>query len=199
MIGGIFSALEPLAFLGMAMYALTMARRGGRKHPNRIALLWTLGCAVMSFVGAGFLGFAHTLPQVNLWTHGTLVTAMHGHLAFWGAYAMLILAMITYVMPELTGRSLYKHWHAEWAFWTSNVGMLGMTGAFAVMGIAQVYLERKGGMDFLDVQESLEVHAFGLILAAALMTLGVVLFIKNFLNYGLPVPASHRGRRRSPP
>ena len=25
--------------------------------------------------GAGFLGFAHTLPQVNIWTHGTLVTA----------------------------------------------------------------------------------------------------------------------------
>jgi nitric oxide reductase subunit B len=44
----------------------------------------------MSFVGAGFLGFAHTLPQVNMYTHGTLVTAMHGHMAFWGAYAMLV-------------------------------------------------------------------------------------------------------------
>lgn len=187
MIGGIFSALEPLAFLGMAIYALAMARRGGRKAPNRIALMWTLGCAVMSFVGAGFLGFAHTLPQVNIWTHGTLVTAMHGHLAFWGAYAMIVLAMISYAMPELTGRAMFKGWKAEWAFLTTNIGMLGMTGAFAVMGVAQVYLERKGGMDFLEVQESLEVHAFGLVLAAALLTLGVVLFIKNFLEYGLPV------------
>ena len=55
------------------------------------------------------------------------------------------------------------------------------------MGIAQVYLERKGGMDFLEVQESLEVHALGLVLAAALLTFGVVLFIKNFIEYGLPV------------
>jgi nitric oxide reductase subunit B len=37
MVGGVFSALEPLAFLGMAIYAITMAR-GRRKHPNRIAL-----------------------------------------------------------------------------------------------------------------------------------------------------------------
>ena len=33
-IGGIFSALEPLAFLGMAMYAVAMVKRGGRQHPN---------------------------------------------------------------------------------------------------------------------------------------------------------------------
>jgi len=186
MVGGIFSALEPLAFLGMALYAIAMARRGGRNHPNKLALMWTIGCAVMSFVGAGFLGFAHTLPQVNMWTHGTLVTAMHGHMAFWGAYAMLILAMITYVLPEMTGRKLFKGWIPEWAFWLSNIGMIAMTGAFAVMGVAQVYMERKSGMDFLEVQESLEVHAFGLVLAAGLFTLGIVLFIRNFCAYGLP-------------
>ena len=172
--------------LGMAIYALAMARRGGRKASNRIALMWTLGCAVLSFVGAGFLGFAHTLPQVNLWTHGTLVTAMHGHMAFWGAYAMIVLAMISYALPEMTGRALYKGWMPEWAFWTTNIGMLGMTGAFAVMGIAQVYLERKSGLDFLAVQEALEVHAFGLVLAASLLTVGVMLFIRNFIGYGLP-------------
>ncbi|MCP4092203.1 MAG: nitric-oxide reductase large subunit [Planctomycetes bacterium] len=186
MVGGIFSALEPLAFLGMAMYAIVMARRGGRNHPNKVALQWTIGCAVMSFIGAGFLGFAHTLPSVNMWTHGTLVTAMHGHMAFWGAYAMLILAMITYAMPEMTGRKLFKGWMPEWAFWLTNIGMVAMTGAFAVMGIAQVYMERKSGMDFLEVQESLEIHAAGLVCAAAMFTVGVIFFIKNFIAYGMP-------------
>jgi len=186
MVGGVFSALEPLAFLGMAIYAITMARKGGRNHPNKIAMRWTLGCAVMSFVGAGFLGFAHTLPQVNVWTHGTLVTAMHGHMAFWGAYAMIILAMIAYAGPQMTGRNAHKHWTAEAAFWCTNVGMVGMTGAFAVMGIAQVYLERKSGMDFLDVQEQLQVHAFGLVLAASLFTTGAVLYIVNFARNGMP-------------
>jgi len=185
-IGGIFSALEPLAFLGMALYAVTMARRGGMNHPNRIALFWTVGCGVMSFVGAGFLGFAHTLPQVNLWTHGTIITAMHGHMAFWGAYAMLVLAMISYAMPQMTGRKLYGGWIPEWAFWISNVGMLGMTGAFAVAGIGQVYMERRIGMDFLVVQDAVSVHFGGVVLAACLLTLGILMFIWNFVQYGLP-------------
>ena len=189
-VGGVFSALEPLAFLGMAMFAVAMMRKGGRRHPNKVALAWTVGCGIMSFVGAGFLGFAHTIPGVNRWTHGTLVTAMHGHLAFWGAYAMIVLAMIAYAMPQLTGRALYKGWMAEWAFWTSNVGMLGMTGAFAVAGISQVYLERKAGLDFLAVQKEIEVHFVGLALAAALFTLGIALYITTFIRYGLPQPVA---------
>jgi nitric oxide reductase subunit B len=186
MVGGFFSALEPLAFLGMALYTVTMARRGGRRHDNRVALYWSVGCGIMSFVGAGFLGFAHTLPQVNIWTHGTLVTAMHGHLAFWGAYGMLIFGMISYALPELTGRKLYTSWVPEWAFWLSNIGMIAMTGAFAVAGITQVYLERRVGMDFLDVQDAVAVHFLGLVLAASLFTVGIGLFIWHFVRHGLP-------------
>ncbi|HMV68686.1 MAG TPA: cbb3-type cytochrome c oxidase subunit I [Myxococcota bacterium] len=185
-VGGVFSALEPLAFLGMALYTVAMSRRGGRRHPNRPALLWTVGCGVMSFVGAGFLGFAHTLPQTNIWTHGTLVTAMHGHLAFWGAYGMVVLAVISYALPQMTGRRLYDGAVAEWAFWISNVGMLSMTGAFAVAGVSQVYLERRVGLDFLDVQDAIAVHFIGLALAASLFSLGVGLYLFDFLRYGLP-------------
>lgn len=186
MIGGLFSALEPVAFLGMAIYAIAMAKKGGRQHPNRLALTWSIGCAVMSFVGAGFLGFAHTLPQVNIYTHGTLVTAMHGHLAFWGAYAMLIFAIIAYAMPNLTGRKLYDSGWSTFAFWTSNIGMTAMTVAFGIAGVAQVYLERKMGMDFLLVQKEIEVHFLGLVMAATLFSLGIFAFIWIFIKYGLP-------------
>ena len=185
-VGGIFSALEPLAFLGMALFAIVMYKRSGRDHPNKLALLWTIGCAIMSFVGAGFLGFAHTLPQVNLYTHGTLVTAMHGHLAFWGAYAMIVLAIIAYAMPQMTGRKRYSSMTGIIAFWMSNIGMLGMTGAFAVAGIAQVYLERKSGMEFLAVQKEVEPHFFGLILAATLFTIAIILYIYEYIRYGRP-------------
>jgi nitric oxide reductase subunit B len=186
MLGGIFGALEPLAFVGMALFTVMMARKGGKTPDNRIALTWTVGCGVVSCVGAGFLGFAHTLPQVNIWTHGTLVTAMHGHLAFWGAYAMLNLGIIAYAMPQMTGRKMYKHWTAEWAFWCSNIGMLAMTAAFAVAGVAQVYLERRMGMDFLAAQEAIQVHFFGLTLAASLFATGIGFYIWNFIAHGLP-------------
>ena len=186
MIGGIFSALEPLAFLGMAMFAFAMYRKGGKKHPNTIALYWTLGCAITSFVGAGLLGVAHTLPAVNMFTHGTLVTAMHAHLAFWGAYGMLNLAIISYALPLLTGRKLYNTTRGQYAFWMANIGMLGMTTAFATAGIAQVYLERKVGMNFMDVQNEIAVHFVILIAAASLFTTGVILYIVDFVKHGVP-------------
>jgi nitric oxide reductase subunit B len=185
-IGGIFSAMEPLAFLGMALFAIAMYRKGEKKHPNKIALSWTLGTAIVSFVGAGLLGLAHTLPQVNMYTHGTLVTAMHGHLAFWGAYGMIVLAIISYTMPNLTGRKLYDSNTGVLAFWLSNIGMLGMTVAFGVAGVAQVYLERKMGLDFGDVQKEIQVHFLILIVCATMFTTGVGLFIYEFIRYGRP-------------
>jgi nitric oxide reductase subunit B len=185
-IGGIFSALEPLAFLAMALFAVSMYRKGEKKHPNKIALSWTLGTAITSFVGAGLLGLAHTLPQVNMYTHGTLVTAMHGHLAFWGAYGMIVFAIISYTLPNLTGRKLYDSTSGLLAFWLSNIGMLGMTVAFGVAGVAQVYLERKMGMDFGDVQKEIEVHFIVLAVCATMFSTGIGFYIYEFIKYGTP-------------
>ncbi len=185
-VGGFFSALEPLAFLAMALFAVAMYRRSGRDHPNKISLYWTIGSAIMSCVGAGFLGFAHTIPQVNIYTHGTLVTAMHGHLAFWGAYAMIVIAIMTYALPEMTGRKLWNSKTGHLAFWMSNIGMSAMTVAFGIAGVAQVYLERKVGMDFMLVQHEIEVHFVGLLLGATLFTAGIVCLMIDFIRYGLP-------------
>ena len=185
-VGGIFSALEPLAFMAMALFAVNMYRKGEKSHPNKIALYWTLGSAILSFIGAGLLGFAHTLPQVNLYTHGTLVTAMHGHLAFWGAYAMIVLAIITYALPNLTGRKLYDTFGGRMAFWLSNIGMLGMTIAFGVAGVAQTYLERRYSMDFMKVQMEIQVHFVVLVILAAVFATGIVFYIREFIKYGRP-------------
>jgi nitric oxide reductase subunit B len=185
-VGGIFSMLEPLAFLAMALFAVGMYRKGEKKHPNKLALYWTLGTAILSFVGAGLLGMAHTLPQVNMYTHGTLVTAMHGHLAFWGAYGMIVFSFITFAMPNITGRRLYDTVNGQLAYWLSNIGMLAMTVAFGVAGVAQVYLERKSGMAFGAVQQEIEVHFFVLILAASMFATGVIMFVWEFFRFGKP-------------
>ena len=170
----------------MALFALAMYRKGQKKHPNKLALDWTLGTAITSFVGAGLLGLAHTLPQVNMYTHGTLVTAMHGHLAFWGAYAMIVLAIISYTMPNLTGRKLFDSNRGTLAFWLSNIGMLCMTVAFGVAGVAQVYLERIMGVELGEVQKEIQVHFFILICCATMFTVGIILYIAEFIKYGQP-------------
>jgi len=185
-VGGIFSALEPLAFLAMALFAINMYRKGEKKHPNKIALMWTIGSAIVSFLGAGLLGFAHTLPQTNLYTHGTLVTAMHGHLAFWGAYAMIVFAIISYTLPNMTGRKFLDTNLGRMAFWFSNIGMIGMTVSFGVAGVAQVYMERIMKIDFMTVQKHTEVHFWVLIIMASLFTTGICMYMWEFLKHGRP-------------
>jgi nitric oxide reductase subunit B len=192
LVGGIFSALEPLAFLAMTIFAVQMYRKGNKKHPNKLALFWTLNTAIVSFLGAGLLGLAHTLPGVNLYTHGTLITAMHGHLAFWGAYASLIMAIVSYSMPLMTGRNIFDNRIGHLAFWCSNIGMIAMTAAFAAAGIAQVYLERIAGYDFMTVAIEIHPHFFVLILAATLFTTGIILFIVNFVKFGKPTDEALR-------
>jgi nitric oxide reductase subunit B len=106
---------------------------------------------------------------------------------------MLVLGMIAYSLPILTGRNLYNHPASTLAFWASNIGMTAMTLAFGVAGVTQVVLERRVGMDFLAVQQEIEVHFWGLILAASLFTLGILAFVFVFVRSGLP-----RGRVSAP-
>jgi nitric oxide reductase subunit B len=49
-----------------------------------------------------------------------------------------------------------------------------------------VVLERRLGLDFLAVQKEVEVHFLGMALAASLFTIGIILFIANFIRYGTP-------------
>lgn len=183
-IGGFFSALEPVALVGMAIYAYSAIKRSGLAHPNALALHWTVGSAIFTLFGAGLLGLAHTWPSINKWTHGTLITAMHGHAAFYGAYVMIVLAMITYALPYITrGRSEEGSSLGYWAFWLQVSGMFGMTLSFATAGIGQVYLERIIGMGYLDAQLKIQVHFLMLVATASIFTVGVALFIYDFFRY----------------
>jgi nitric oxide reductase subunit B len=199
-IGGFFSALEPAVFLGMAMYAYYAIRRSGLGHPNRMALHWTIGSAIFSALGAGLLGLAHTWPAVNKWTHGTLITPMHGHMAFFGAYVMIVLGMITYAMPGLTGRpeDSRETGVGFWSFWLQLAGMFGMTMAFAAAGITQTYLERILGIGYLETQLKLQVHFLMLVATGALFVAGVALFLWDFFFLaGRPLPVA-RGEELAP-
>jgi nitric oxide reductase subunit B len=191
-VGGVFGALEPLAFLGMATYAYNTLRRSGMAHPNTIALHWTIGSALFSTLGAGILGLSHTWPQVNQWTHGTHVTTMHGHMAFFGAYVMIVLAIISYALPALTGRNDEERQTALgiWAFWLMVAGMFGMTMAFAASGITQTYLERILGLGYLETQQKIQVHYLMVLGTATIFATGVAAFLLDFVRAGAPQTAA---------
>jgi len=199
-IGGFFSALEPVALVGMAIYAYSAMRNSNLQHPNTLAIHWTVGSAVFTMFGAGLLGLAHTWPAVNQWTHGTLITPMHGHAAFFGAYAMIVEAAIVYTLPAFNGprRNPAGGPIGYWAFWLQLAGMFGMTLSFATAGLGQVYLERILGLGFLETQLKIQVHFLMLLATGAVFATGAALFIWDFFRYR-PAFASEGDSARSEP
>ncbi len=130
-----------------------------------------------AFFGAGVLGFLHTLAPINYYTHGTQVTAAHGHLAFYGAYAMVNLAMITYAMPPLLGRAPYNQWLNILSFWTMTTGVGIMSAALTFAGVLQTHLERVMGQDYMDVQQQLGLFYTLRFYGGVMTALGLMMFL----------------------
>ncbi len=185
--GSIFSAMEPIPFFMMTIFAFNMVNKRRRQHPNKAAVLWALGCSVMAFLGAGVWGFLHTLSFVNYYTHGSQITAAHGHMAFYGAYVMIVLAIISYAMPMLNGRkaanSLSSQVVEMWSFWLMTISMVFITLFLTAAGIVQVYLQRMNGdasLPFMVVQDKIEMFYWMREGAGLVFLIGLILYVISF-------------------
>jgi len=187
-VGSIFSALEPLPFFAMVLYAFNMVNRRRREHPNKAATLWALGTAVMAFLGAGVWGFLHTLSFVNYYTHGSQITAAHGHMAFYGAYAMIVMTIMSYAMPKLRGIGEANCNKAQviemWGFWLMTVAMVFITLFLTGAGILQVWLQRlpESGeaLSFMATQDKLAIFYWLREIAGVIFLLGLIAYISSF-------------------
>jgi len=197
--GSIFSALEPIPFFAMVIYAFNIVNRRRREHPNKAATLWALGTAVMAFLGAGVWGFLHTLAPVNFYTHGTQITAAHGHMAFYGAYAMIVLTMISYAMPKLRGMGEAASERAQltemWSFWLMTVSMVFITLFLTGAGVLQVWLQRysEAPQAFMAVQEQIKIFYWMRETAGLVFFTGLVLYVISHFVGG-PTGAKAKAR-----
>jgi len=147
-IGALFSALEPVPLVAMFVHVLydwgkETGKQGRAVMNNTPAFAWIVANAFGNFLGAGVWGFFHTLPQVNIYTHGTQFTSSHGHLAFWGAYATILIGMFYMGIQRAYGVKIMKAtFNFKMSIALLNIGMLGMTTALLIAGYGQVLVER---------------------------------------------------------
>ena len=152
-IGALFSALEPVPLVAMFVHVLYdwgkeqgIAQGKGEEGnviTNGPAMAWIVTNAFGNFLGAGVWGFFHTLPQVNIYTHGTQFTAAHGHLAFFGAYATILIGMMYYGVQKAYGVERMKmNFKSKMGIFLITFGVLGMTVALTIAGYEQVLVER---------------------------------------------------------
>ena len=188
-VGSVFSALEPIPFFAMTLFAFNMVNRRRREHPNKAATLWALGTGVMSFLGAGVWGFLHTLAPVNFYTHGTQITAAHGHMAFYGAYAMVVLTIISYAMPILRGRAANSNAAQVmemWGFWLMTIAMVFITLFLTAAGILQVWLQRvsETPMSFMDTQAQVSLFYWMREWSGVIFAIGLIVYLCSFFKGG---------------
>lgn len=181
-IGNVFSVLEIAPFFAMVVFAFTMVWRARLRHPNTAALLWAIGCPATAFFGAGVWGFMHTLSGINYYTHGTQVTAAHAHLAFYGAYVMLNLAIFSYAMPYLRNLPPYNQVLNMWSFWLMTSGVAFMTFTLTFAGVVQTHLQRVLGGTYMDVQDQLTLFYWMRLGAGLVTVLGGMMYIYAVLG-----------------
>lgn len=191
-VGSIFSTLEPLPFFAMVLFAFNMINRRRREHPNKAAALWAMGTTVTAFLGAGVWGFLHTLAPVNYYTHGTQLTAAHGHLAFYGAYAMIVMTLISYAMPKLRGLGEAADNKAQvmemWGFWLMTISMVFITLFLSAAGVVQIWLQRipeeGAALSFMASQDQLFLFYWLRLAAGVVFLIGLVAYLLSFRQRG---------------
>ncbi|MGD0264475.1 MAG: cbb3-type cytochrome c oxidase subunit I [Candidatus Methylomirabilota bacterium] len=191
-VGGFFSALEPLPIVLMLWDAWQHVKERQIPIRNRLVFTYAIGMAIFHLVGAGFWGFAHTLPQINYYTHGSQVTAAHGHVAFFGAYVLLNLTFFYYAMPELKGISRFSERRGRITFWWMCLAMLGMGLSFSISGVLQTYIERVMGLGFMTAQAQMRFWFAVTWVLGLILLVGVILTVVDLLTLG---PAPHADER----
>lgn len=188
-LGSIFSALEPIPFIMLIVFALRVLFKRRKEHPNKAAMLWAMGTPIMAFLGAGLWGFMITLAPVQYYAHGTNLTAAHGHLAFYGAYAMVCLAIISYAMPKLRGReanSQAAQRREITGFWVMGLSMLAITLSLTAAGIVTTFLQRMGEnpMTFMAAQDQARLFFMIREGSGATFAVGLLIYLSSFLVKG---------------
>lgn len=197
-IGALFSALEPVPLLGMFVHVIyDWGKQAGKRTPitNTPAFSWFVVCTFGNFLGAGVWGFMHTLPQINLYTHGTQWTAAHGHLAFYGAFVAGLIGMMYIALQGKYGlKQMRMTASAKLGVTLLTVGMLGMTMALTIAGYVQTFIERgQWGATwegyFAAQNSPWMIQAYGWRLAMGVVfTLGFVFLVKDMMTIARKAP-----------
>ncbi|HVN33193.1 MAG TPA: cbb3-type cytochrome c oxidase subunit I [Thermoanaerobaculaceae bacterium] len=191
-VGGIFSALEPFPILLMVYDTWRDVRHRTQPLLPRLTWVYMIGMVIIHFIGAGMFGFAHTLPMINYYTHGSQVTVSHGHLSFYGAYVLLNLTFFYFAIPRIKNfpGGSYEEKTGHWGFWLTTLGVMGMSLAFAVAGVLQTYLERVQGEPYIVAQQPIRFWMFVVGVHGLVVLAGVLLVVKHLLTLRPPRAAT---------
>lgn len=162
-VGGIFSAMQVLpAFILLytAVKSIELESFSILSNRDKITLI-LIGCSMFYHIfGAGFLGFFMAYPPLNRFVHGTYITSAHSHLALFGVFGFLVLALCFYILftEIILVKKMYR-WCLG-AIFMLNAGLLTMGLGLLIAGGLQVYFWRVIGLSVGETNELIRPYLF---------------------------------------
>ncbi len=176
---------------------------------DRLGLRFILFGVFCLFVGT-MQGFLQSTPRIRHWIHmtgqaGHLVDPLaHAHINLIGGVVSVVMAMVYYLLPRLSGKKIWSPFLGEMSFFFMVAGVLGFYTVLLTFGILEGNRMLDQGIVYPLARAVYQpYHRIGFVLTALFMGIGHWTFVWNVFATvwsrdnkvvleGAPTPAKER-------
>lgn len=196
-IGGAFSTIQivPALLLLYAILKTVKLKYFYQLGQREKVVMAMIACSMFYHIfGAGLLGFLMAIPGVNKYIHGTYITSAHSHLAVFGVFGFLVLALGYYIFFSEIVLDKQSYWFSWLGLFCLNAGLLVMSAALLVAGALQSYFWYIVGLSVGETNQGIFPWlllrlAGGLTYTAGSSILTYVIIKKAWSNFALFFPS----------
>ncbi len=123
----------------------------------------------------------HSLPSVQKITHFTQWVVAHAHMALLGFAGSVAIAGAYFIIPAVTGRKLYSEKLADYHFWLTLIGGIGIFASLTAAGLVQGEAWANGETVY-RVLGSMDTYFVIRGISGVLLIVGAMMFIYNILR-----------------
>src|SRR2546429_431108 len=137
-------------------------------------------------------GAFEAIQPFNKLTHFTNFVVAHAHLALLGAFTILGMGVIDYIVAQIYAKPLYSRSLSEWQYWLVTVGFTGFFSVLTLAGFQQGFSWQEG---IPEVNVLPQLHAYYIargIFGAMIVLSGIV----QIVNIGMTIFTNTAERRR---
>src|SRR5436190_1508360 len=136
-------------------------------------------------------GAFEAIQPFNKLTHFTNFVVAHAHLALLGAFTILGMGVIDYIVAQVFAKPLYSRSLSEWQYWLVTVGFTGFFSVLTLAGFQQGFSWQEG---IPEVNVLPQLHAYYIargIFGAMIVLSGIV----QIVNIGMTIFTNTTERR----
>ncbi len=161
------------------------------KFFTNLPLRFTLTAFFFYFL-VNIQGAFEAIQPFNKLQHFTNFVVAHAHLALLGAFTILGMGVIDYIVAQVYSRPLFSRTLTEWQYWLVTVGFTGFFSVLTLAGFQQGFAWQDG---IPEVNVLNELHAYYIargIFGAMIVVSGIV----QIVNIGMTIFTDTAERRR---